>query len=117
MRLLFKISFFITLGAVSILSVVRSYCSLPDFVSISDLANHTAAFLVLSILLKCSYSYFRTLLWSGLMIIYALLIEAVQYFLPYRSASFGDLVADSAGILLALMLLRLPALRYCKIIK
>ncbi|OQX59491.1 MAG: hypothetical protein B5M52_03255 [Helicobacteraceae bacterium 4484_230] len=117
MRLFFKITFFITLGAVSILSVVRSYCALPDFVSVSDLVNHTAAFFVLSILLKCSYSYFRTLLWGGLMIIYALLIEIVQYFIPYRSASFSDIAADGVGILLALLILKLPALRYCKIIK
>jgi VanZ family protein len=29
---------------------------------------------------------------------YGLLIEFVQHFLPYRSASLGDLLADAAGM-------------------
>ena len=46
---------------------------------------------------------------------YGLFIEVVQHFLPYREASFVDLLADGAGIaayaLCIPLLARIPVLR------
>ena len=39
-----------------------------------------------------------------LLLIYGVAIEFVQHFLPYRAASFLDIVADGLGILLYLPL-------------
>lgn len=67
----------------------------------NDKINHLLAFAVLAALVDGSFpgpgpgrGWAK---WAGLLG-YGLLIEAVQFFLPFREASGWDLLADAAGI-------------------
>lgn len=84
-----------------------------------DKLNHGIAFLVLSFLLSYSYPE-KTLPWRdfGLLMGYGVLIEIAQYFVPGRSSSLNDLMADASGMFIFYLLLpplsRLPILRQMK---
>jgi VanZ family protein len=101
---LFQIVFYIALSAVSVLAVLPDYDALPPIVSFSDLLNHAVAFFVLYLLLRCSHPRLTRKNALLLLFAYALLIEAVQYFLPTRFAALSDVAADGAGLLAALPL-------------
>ncbi len=82
----------------------------------SDKANHVLAFYVLALLVDFSFPKDNLGLAKVLALLtYGLLIEIVQSFLPNRTASLLDLVADGVGIVLyklSLPLLKhVPALR------
>lgn len=64
---------------------------------VSDKVNHFIAFFIYAILLKESYntSYWGSFFYSTFFCIF---IEAVQYFLPYRSSEYGDVLAGILGI-------------------
>lgn len=64
----------------------------------SDKLNHFIAFFVFAVLLKVSFKtgYFATFFYS---LLFGTFIEFVQYFLPFRSCEFADIVADSFGAL------------------
>ena len=68
-------------------------------VAVSDKVEHIAAFWVLGLLADFSFprSGFG---WPkiGLLLLYALAIETVQSFLPYRSSEWQDLVAGAIGM-------------------
>ncbi len=66
----------------------------PDFDN-ADKLKHAAAFAVLTLL--CLVGYRRRNVWMQMLAI-GVFIEAVQYFLPYRDASFYDIIADAVGI-------------------
>ena len=91
-----------------VLVLLISYTALTPQGDISiphiDKILHFSAFLILSLFLDLSIK--KTLLSSkaGLMflVLYALSIELVQYFLPYRSAEVFDFVSDLLGILVYL---------------
>ena len=65
---------------------------------------HFSAFLTLTFFMDLSIK--KSLLFNKaaliFLIFYALLIELVQYFLPYRSAEFFDFISDLLGILVYL---------------
>ena len=63
----------------------------------SDKINHFVAFFIYVILLKESYntSYWGSFFYSTLLCIF---IEVVQYFLPYRTSEYGDVLAGILGI-------------------
>jgi VanZ family protein len=96
-----------------VLAILPNYDALPPIVSFSDLLNHAVAFFVLFLLLRCSHPRLTRNNALLLLFLYALLIEAVQYFLPTRFAALSDVAADGAGLLAALplypRLLRLSA--------
>ena len=80
----------------------------------NDKLNHLLAFGVLAALADRSFpgpgpgqGWGK---WVSLMV-YGLLIEGVQFFLPYREASGWDLLADGAGIGLYVVAARLVAMR------
>jgi VanZ family protein len=85
---------------------------IPDF---NDKLEHIAAFLCLAFLLDFAWPR-SPWGWPKLLSLlgYGLLIELVQYFIPYRTFSLWDLSADGLALLLyplALPLLkRLPGL-------
>jgi VanZ family protein len=65
----------------------------------SDKVKHILAFYVLSFLADYSTPRVRFNLSKGLAVLgYGLLIEVIQYFLPYREFSLFDLAADGIGI-------------------
>ena len=94
-----------------LLIIITSFSalSMPSETSISlthfDKFLHFSAFLVLSIFLDLSsidpLLKKKTLIF--LLIAYALSIEVIQYFLPYRDAEFLDFLFDLLGILVYLM--------------
>ena len=88
---------FISYGAVT---PVEGGASLPYI----DKLLHFVAFLVLTFFMDLSIK--KPLLLSKaaliLLILYAFLIELVQYFLSYRSAEVFDFISDLLGILVYL---------------
>ena len=88
---------FISYGAVT---PVEGGASLPYI----DKLLHFVAFLILTFFMDLSIK--KPLLFSKaaliLLILYAFLIELVQYFLSYRSAEVFDFISDLLGILVYL---------------
>ncbi|MEA2111191.1 MAG: VanZ family protein [Campylobacterota bacterium] len=99
----FKLLFFITLLAISILAVLPDYNALPPVVSMSDVINHILAFFTLSFLFKLAYPKLKTILHVFLLSAYGVAIEVVQYFLPTRFGDPYDVLSDILGVLLALI--------------
>ncbi|MGI2258952.1 VanZ family protein [Shewanella sp. GXUN23E] len=91
--------------------LVFSKPSYPQGIPNLDKVGHFGSFLLLSWLTFEAFRL-RWFLLVPLMALYAFGIELVQSFLPYRSASFADFVADMAGVaifyLLAWLCTRLP---------
>ncbi len=74
-------------------------------ISISGVINHFLAFFVLFLLFKKAYPNLTCKKKILLLILYAIFIEIVQYFLPTRAAEFLDIVVDISGIFTAYFLL------------
>ena len=111
---LFRIGFTATLVVVSYLAVTPTEHKVSHLVS--DKLNHMAAFLVLAALLDFSVPRVEfTIAKAGALLGYGLLIEIVQYFLPFRQFSLLDLAVDALGLaayaLLRPLCRRLPILR------
>ena len=71
----------------------------PVIDEINDKVTHVLAFYVLALLADYSSPKVKFNLGKGLTILgYGLLIEVIQYFLPYREFSLLDLAADGVGI-------------------
>jgi len=109
----FRIAFAVTLLAVSYLAF--GHVEETPIASINDKLGHSAAFLTLALLLDFAWPRRA---WGAAKLLplfaYGLLIEIVQYFLPYRTFSLWDLAADTLGLLayplLFPLLRRLPGL-------
>ena len=94
---LFKLGFVCSILAISYLALSNQEAGvqIPHF----DKLNHVIAFFWLSFLYCFGWSHawwFRALVMFSI----GFAIEAIQYFIPYRSASSADLIADAIGILL-----------------
>lgn len=100
-----KILFYVALTAVTILAFLPNYDALPPFVSFSDLLNHAFAFSVLYILLTKAHPALSAMQVVLPLLLYAVWIETVQYFLPTRYAAWSDIAADSVGLLIAYLLI------------
>jgi len=88
------------------LSVIRTGPDLPG--GLSDKFYHAVAFLILSFLAGISFSrpispFYQPML----LLLYGIAIEVVQYFLPYRSFSIADMVADAGGIFVYYFMVKL----------
>ncbi len=103
MRLLLRTAFFASLAAITVLAFLPDYSALPPVVSYSDLANHTAAFILLSLLYFFSYPHSQKLIFATLLS-YGVFIEAVQALLPTRYASLEDIAADAAGLIIGMVI-------------
>jgi hypothetical protein len=95
-RLVFRIGLFACALAVALLALIPlSETPLTSY----DKINHILAFAVLAWLADGAYpgpeSAPRRI---GLLLLYGLLIEAVQHQLPYRQFSWLDLGADALGV-------------------
>ncbi len=95
----FKTIFFITAFAIFYLALVPSNEIFIDF-GLGDKFNHFLAFFTLSLLLNRSSSSYQKRLRNVIsLILFGILIEIVQYFVAYRSASVYDVLADILGII------------------
>lgn len=99
----FRLGFFTTLVVISVLALVPLEDS--SFTTGWDKLNHVLAFGVLLLLLDSAYPLLR--LWQlkiPVLLFYALLIEFIQAFIPYREFSLLDIVADVVGLGVYLLL-------------
>jgi VanZ family protein len=100
----FRPLYYLFLVVIFILAVLPDYNSLPDIFSLSDKLNHLAAFFVLALLAFLS-RFERAFRMDGYFLCaYAVGIEGIQFFLPTRFFSLGDIVADLLGIGLFLLI-------------
>ena len=87
----------------SLLAGIFSYALMPDSMTIEDklglsCAPHFLAFVTLAFAIDLAYPQSGNLRKAWVLTGYGILIEAVQYFIPYRSCSFWDLMIDVLGI-------------------
>jgi VanZ family protein len=82
-----------------ILYLATTEVTYPVVEDVNDKVSHVLAFAVLAFLGDFSFPDTRFALtkFTWLMM-YGVLIETVQYFLPYRTASLLDLTADAVGL-------------------
>jgi VanZ family protein len=99
-------------GLISLLFILSclAFTPLQSYLSINtdyDKMNHLLAFLILAIVNDYMFSNKSFFYYTFLpLMAYAVLIETVQYFLPSRSFSLFDIIADMSGILVYLLILR-----------
>jgi len=72
-----------------------------------DKANHFIAFMTLYILLNLAYQSLNIKIKALMLIGYGIFIEIVQYFIPGRDFSGFDVIADSIGIFIGVVLFML----------
>ncbi len=102
-RLFFRIILISLLIIISYLAFTP--LSHPTLTTGLDKINHFLAFLVLALFCDISFPD-KTFLYSTFLplLVYAVLIECVQYFLPFRSFSLLDIAADLSAVLFYLWL-------------
>ena len=98
---LFRVYLFITIAVIEFLATTTIHIEAIE--SIWDKANHFSAFFVLYILLSYAYLKLSTLQKSILLLGFGLQIEIVQSFIDGRFFSLLDVVADSIGILIGIV--------------
>jgi len=86
--------------AITIVATLKSG-NLPDIALKSDKVNHVLAFGFLTLIAQISYPHLSTLKRFLCLLTYGVALELIQYFLPWRSCSMADIVADIIGIVLA----------------
>jgi VanZ family protein len=100
-----KIAFYIALITIEFLATT-STVHLEVVESMWDKANHFIAFFTLFILL--SFAYKLSLLKRVLiLVLFGIQIEIVQYFIPAREFSLLDIVADSIGVFIGFIFLKI----------
>lgn len=106
----------LVVAVVVVLHLATTPLRYPMVEDVNDKAGHVLAFFGLALLLDFSFPD-SGLDWRKILALLAfgLLIEAIQYYLPYRTFSLLDVAADGAGI--ALYWLSLPALRRVPVLR
>ena len=102
---LFKSALYINFIIIEYLALTPQHIEVLD--GLWDKQNHFSAFFVLFILLSFAYTHFSTLKKIALLLLIGFQIEAIQYFIPGRSSSFMDIVADSIGIIIGVIVYRM----------
>ncbi len=72
----------------------------------ADHLVHAIVFVPCVVLLRSVCLQWRTVAVWGAALLFALVTECVQYFLPYRSFDVNDLIANTLGVTLGLVALR-----------
>lgn len=97
--------------AVSVLSLTPSD-ALPG-IELWDKLQHVLAYLILAVTGAVAFPGRRSLPWLtvGLLIL-GCVLEAIQAFIPSRTASFDDAIANAIGVGLGLVIARVAGSRY-----
>ena len=77
-----------------------SFAPVSNVGSDSDKVNHILAFIVFAVLFEYVYRLNKIHISIITGLVFGVFIEFVQYFLPYRSCDFFDVLADISGILI-----------------
>jgi VanZ family protein len=109
----YRLTLAVTVAVISYIATAQ--IDAPELQQTNDKLLHLLAFGALALLLDFSFPQSGFGLRKALILFgYGLLIEVVQYFIPYRELSFYDLLADATGIALYRLCLpltmRLPLL-------
>ncbi len=89
------LQFYVLLALTTYFGVTRS--GLGQSLAGSDLFLHYAAYMVLMISARIAHGQRQMLLFTCLLV-YSIAIEIIQYFLPYRTFSLLDILANLAGL-------------------
>ncbi|QSZ41663.1 VanZ family protein [Sulfurimonas aquatica] len=103
MQQFFKVALFICLIAIEYLATTTVHIEVVE--NLWDKANHFIAFFTLYILLTLAYKNLSLIIKVFYLLLFGVQIEIVQYFIPERYFSFLDVVADSIGILIGVMVM------------
>ena len=93
-----KAVFFAALLVIFIMAVLPPSQFLPEF-NISDKLLHSLTFMFLFFLMDRAYEGMLSSVMAGYLMTYGVLIEIVQFFIPYREFSLLDMVANAVGLL------------------
>lgn len=97
--IIFRITLAVSLLLITFLATME--LELPEMTSIDDKLGHVLAFLCLAFLVDYSFPASRfNLLKILLLLLYGIVIELIQYFIPHRMFSLADLFADGVGIVI-----------------
>jgi len=95
----YRLVFWLALSIVTLLALLP--LAKPVVPLLTDKAKHVLAFWVLATLALRAWPGLRLFpVLAASLMLYGLLIETAQYFIPYRTFSGWDLVADAAGLAL-----------------
>lgn len=92
-----KVIFFFLLAGSFSYSLMPNSVTLPDKFGLSHIL-HFLAFVTLAFTMDLAYPRLGNLRKVWVLTGFGILIEAVQYFIPYRFCSFWDLMVDVLGI-------------------
>jgi VanZ family protein len=97
--------------AVSVLSLTPSD-ALPG-IELWDKLQHVLAYLILAVTGAVAFPGRRSLPWLAVgLLILGCVLEAIQAFIPSRTASFDDAIANAIGVGLGLVIARVAGSRY-----
>ncbi len=94
--------FWLALAGSYILAVMPQQ-NVPELTPFNDKGNHFLAFSVLTLLLLAAYrvKYFSAFVW---MVVYGVLIEVSQLFAINRYGELLDILADTIGVVIGILL-------------
>ena len=101
-----KVQFYI----VFLISTLFAFANLGDSIesnALNDKLLHMLGFIFLSISAYLSQNFISQRHIFFFLVSYALIIEIIQFFLPYRNYSNLDLIADLIGIISGLILVKI----------
>lgn len=101
----FKTAFFSTFIVIEYLALTPQHIEAIE--GFWDKQNHFVAFFVLAILMSFAYPQLTAIKKFGLLVLMGFQIEIMQYFIPGRFFSLLDVVADSIGIVMGMVALRM----------
>ena len=112
-----KLIFYINLLVIEYLALVPEV-NIELIENIWDKFNHFFAFFVLYVLISFAYTKLNMSSKISILLAFAMQIEIFQYFIPQRCFSMLDVLADSVGILLGILFIKVFAsTRYGKILE
>ncbi len=100
MKMLWRISFWLCFGLTAYLSLLPQEF-LPSGINIWDKLSHSIAFAALALSAALGWpkrDIFRSVLIP--LLLFGVLIEVMQYFIPGREFSLLDMLADAIGIII-----------------
>lgn len=115
-KIVYGLPAFITAGVIFYFSSLEKVELPLDQISFNDLLFHSMAYFFFGItLLIAAYAWhmdfnypMRTyVILSAIGILYGLSDEIHQYFVPYRSCTMSDLFADSVGVILSMVVVKI----------
>ena len=99
----FRLLFWLALAVILYLATTSNTIEIIQ--NVWDKLKHSSAFFVLFILFELAYSEVRGQEKLLYLLLFGVLIEIIQYFLPFREFSLLDVFADLVGLVLARFLL------------